>query len=64
MGDKTIVFTVSQGISFTSYSIATIDPRGRAMNRKDLSACDVYKVMLHITETLNQLGYAVLYEVV
>lgn len=61
--DRPIIFTVSQDYYGNKYLMRTKDPRGIGMNRQNLSSNDIFRVMLHITETLNNLGYAVLFEV-
>lgn len=58
MNERPVIFTVTE-----DGRIYTEDKRVREEKRKWETVNDVYRSMSMITETLNQEGYAVLFEV-
>lgn len=65
MSNLPIIFTVKLNADGNMYSIVTKDRRGSKLNRINLSKSDIFHVMAHNTEILNNIddGYVVLFEV-
>jgi len=66
--ERPIVFTITERITrrrreaIRMYKVYTIDPRGSDENVDNIYADEIFKVMVDISEVLNNQGYAVLFE--
>lgn len=67
MEDRPIVFTISKtggsNAGFIFYQVTTKDPRGEAESIVDVYDVELFRIMVNISEVLNNKGYAVLFEV-
>ncbi len=66
--ERPVTFTITERMTrrgreaIKMYKIYTVDPRGSDESVDSIYADEIYKVMADISEVLNNMGYAVLFE--